>query len=680
MNWEVRIMRSARSFFEPTLYKKDVFRFWPLWAVYTVIWLFLLPLELLSRMEFYEIDRLLQWSLSTPIRYLGNSEIGLLFAFVYGAVCAMAVWHYLYNNRAANLMHSLPLQREGHFLTRTASGITLFVLPHLVIFILTLLAELMAGCGLIGLKSLALWALYQTLLTLFFFALATFCAILTGHILAMPAFFGIANFLVMGIAALVDWLSTFFLYGYQGTLMESGLVLLFTPFLLLSGTLYTETELITVKGYELSEYFLQGTVGIWIYAALAVILLAAALLFFRKRHMESAGDVVAVPFLRPVFCYGVALCGGLAGGGITATLFNSTGTPGLLLCLLLWTAISFFAARMLLEKSFRVFRGSGKGCAAALAVIALMVGVLHFDLLGVETRVPDPDRVASVQISGASSYPSDDMSWLSVYGVTDPEAIARIVAVHQAIVDDLDYIRRLEDNSDYWYDSENFTKGTVVDNSFRVTYTMKSGATITRRYPTLWMEYSRLSDPDSLESLYTQMLNDPAILKEVYKMSDLEKATTAYVHLEYTHSSNYGIMEDMEYYLQLGYTEEEFLAGAVDWEYFPTYEKEELNAAQTAALRTALLADLEAGNLGTRYLFVIDPALETETLEAFLTLEIPFTESYTNSDGEIKDYEYYTHFTVILSTRATATLHALRDLGLLQYPLYTCGGQPFDLP
>ena len=49
MNWEVRTMRSATSCFNSTLYTKTMARFWPLWALHGLIWLFVIPLTLVNR-------------------------------------------------------------------------------------------------------------------------------------------------------------------------------------------------------------------------------------------------------------------------------------------------------------------------------------------------------------------------------------------------------------------------------------------------------------------------------------------------------------------------------------------------------------------------------------------------------------------------------------------------------
>ena len=41
-------MRSGTSYFNPTLYRKTMLRFWPLWGLYALIWLLVNPLRLLN--------------------------------------------------------------------------------------------------------------------------------------------------------------------------------------------------------------------------------------------------------------------------------------------------------------------------------------------------------------------------------------------------------------------------------------------------------------------------------------------------------------------------------------------------------------------------------------------------------------------------------------------------------
>ena len=45
MSWEVRTMRSKTSYFNGALMRKNLTRFWPLWAVYAAAWLLAGPVS-----------------------------------------------------------------------------------------------------------------------------------------------------------------------------------------------------------------------------------------------------------------------------------------------------------------------------------------------------------------------------------------------------------------------------------------------------------------------------------------------------------------------------------------------------------------------------------------------------------------------------------------------------------
>ena len=49
-----------------------------------------------------------------------------------------------------------------------------------------------------------MWLAMQVLLTLFFYSFAVFCAMFTGHILALPAFYGILSVLAVVMVQLVN--------------------------------------------------------------------------------------------------------------------------------------------------------------------------------------------------------------------------------------------------------------------------------------------------------------------------------------------------------------------------------------------------------------------------------------------------------------------------------------------
>ena len=116
MNWEVRTMRSATSYFNGALYRKTMARFWPLWGLWGLVWAFLIPLRLLST---YFND--FRWRSVGPQTALLLDALdlptlagfGIAAAILFAVLSAMAVFGYLYNHRSACWTHALPIDRKS---------------------------------------------------------------------------------------------------------------------------------------------------------------------------------------------------------------------------------------------------------------------------------------------------------------------------------------------------------------------------------------------------------------------------------------------------------------------------------------------------------------------------------------------------------------------------------------
>ena len=81
------------------------------------------------------------WSpLETRQAYYTVLSYGVpVISIVYAILCAMAVWSYLYNARSVGMMHTLPIRREGLFVTNVLSGLTMMAIPYAVTGVLTVL-------------------------------------------------------------------------------------------------------------------------------------------------------------------------------------------------------------------------------------------------------------------------------------------------------------------------------------------------------------------------------------------------------------------------------------------------------------------------------------------------------------------------------------------------------------
>ena len=462
-------MRCGTSFYNGTLGKQLTLRFWPLIALYSVIWA-----------NYMRSGYIGGWA--TDIEYLFRA-LATPMTIVFGVLAAMAVCSHLYTTRSCNFTAALPPKRTALFATHYLTGLLWLVVP---VAVMTLMASFLAiGCSLSGFASgLALVCMQ----TLFFYSFAVLCGMLTGHLLALPVFYGIFNGLVGGLWYLLTLLFREFYFGYPGSLVAvPAWVEWFTPAWQLFS--YGSPD----AGYGMSA----------VYAGVGIVFALAAWLLYVKRPMERAGDVVIWAGLRPVFRYGVALCSGLALGSLTRLVLG-LDELGLAVSVMLWGVAGCFVGQMFLSKSVRVLR-YWKGAGAIACACAALFLVMKLDLTGYETQVPEADEVVSVTISGLDSYPVDTASNFHDIQTQDPQAISLITQLHQALVDQRNTFNGYYDNS----------------TRFDVTYTLADGTRLTRSY-TVYVNEVDLDRAGTVTQLAHQLVNDSKLMLLSYEFHELE--------------------------------------------------------------------------------------------------------------------------------------------------------------
>ena len=513
-------MQSKTSCFNGTLFRKNLTRFWPLWGLASFIGA-LFPLAVLLDMV-HRGRTAFTAAQFTQMYYEVVSAVPVI-DLVYAALCAMAVWSYLYNARSVGLMHTLPIRREGLFLTNFLSGFSMTLIPYAVTGTLCVIVSLCGGA--FDAKGLAVTVLAVLGESFFYFSSATFVAFITGNVFAMPPLYALLHFL----AVLLDWLiSSFaqgFIFGFSTHYTGVAEWLSPTVYLvsrvhpdgqyaevqrtLADGTSYTDSVLTAV---DLENFWL---VGVYALAGLALALLA--LLLYRSRRSETAGDVVAVGWLRPVFRYGVAGLCALLGGQLLYSLFwygfqqgNYYDTLPMVVCLLAAGTIGYYGASMLLAKSLKVFRGSWKGLAVVLAGCALVCCVLHFDLLGVADRVPEAGQLQTLEVRTAdNSY--------TLTPEQDGDLVEQVRTLHQAVVADEAYIREME-SLQYSTLSEDEDPDTTFT-GLSLTYVLKSGARVDRWYH-LPITRDRLAQPGTYDHLLDQFVNSDTVKARRLHLND----------------------------------------------------------------------------------------------------------------------------------------------------------------
>ena len=516
-------MRSKTSYFNGTLFKKNLSRYWPLWGLASfggAMFPLAMLLELLHNGFRF-------WSpLETRQAYYTVLSYGVpVISIVYAILCAMAVWNYLYNARSVGMMHTLPIRREGLFVTNVLSGLTMMAIPYAVTgVLLVLVTMLFGGFEPVGVLVTVLGVMGESL---FFFGLATFCAFIVGNVFMLPALYGLLNFIAVLTDFMVNLLAQGFCFGlnssYSGTVEWLSPVVYLIQKISPNSTYETQwvTDRLGGQRYEtsvLTSVTLENGWLIAAYAAAGAALLGLAWLLYRRRRSESAGDVVAVGWMKPVFRYGCAVYAAILGGRLLYALLWESFQSGqyftllpMILCMIAGGAVGYYAASMLLAKTPRVFKTTWKGMLAVALGCAALCGAMKYDLFGVTRRIPAPDSVKLVNVYAAGSN----------YYLTpgqDDALIEKVRALHQAIISDKDYALTTASAATEAYsgaDGEVPYAYTTV----RFTYTLNSGLKVERRY-SLYLTSGRMAQEGTYDYLLDQLINSPEMRQKRIRWRD----------------------------------------------------------------------------------------------------------------------------------------------------------------
>ncbi len=491
-------MKSKISFFNAGIFKSMLKRFWPLWTAYFAVWFMCLPLPLLVA----RLQGVKESAVTVVTAAMKTSvEASVVSGFLMGILAAMAVFGFLYNSRSCGMIASTPVRREAVFCSAYLAGALPVLAANLFIAVLNWLFTLSSGIeGACIFKMNAILFAVNSMEFLIFFSISAFIAMLTANIVALPVLYLIFNFVFLGMEYVVRMLYGMFIFGYSDhpdCVLEfmSPLIYLFTR-IGINVNISTESAAVSLTNWS-------ALLG---YIIAAVVFSVTALLLYRKRRMESAGDVIAVNSLRPVFKFCVtacaALCFGLLFFVIISTLFTSLSMSMLVLSagLIIGAFIGYFASEMLLKKSFHVFKGNWKGFVITVILCIVFAFVCVTDLFDLSSQLPDADDIEAISCNSEGRG-------VDIKNRSDIEALLK---VNKAIIADRDKYKGLDDT-----DLEN--TGYVS-----IRYKLKDGRVICRGYTLLIDDnykayYEVLSSENIVKDIFTPEV--PVTVQNVYDAS-----------------------------------------------------------------------------------------------------------------------------------------------------------------
>ena len=407
-------MKSRTSFFNPTAFRKNLTRFAPAWVLYGVL-LLLILISMVGSDYGFDAD-LIEALMIFPV-----------FNFLFAFLAAQLLFGDLYNSRMCNALHALPLRRENWFVTNLASGFSFSLIPTGAGLIFSLLMILL-GVGRCdnGLLIPVMVFIGANVQYIFFFGLATFCAFLVGKRFAMAVVYIIVNFASMIIYWLVDTLYTPMLEGIHTNIEPFSWL---SPVVRMCTYEYMDVEWIGNYRQRGIMHFVEGWGYIAICAAVGLGLLGLALVLYRKRKLEYAGDFMAVRGMEPVFLTVYTLFIGALFQMIFGTFTGNNIDPSLFVGLI----VGFFTGQMLIKRTVRVFRWkTWLQCGALIGIFLLTLLVTKLDPLGIQTWRPDAEDVTSVQVNANHG---NYVNTGETFTVEDGEDIEKMLHVHSILLD-----------------------------------------------------------------------------------------------------------------------------------------------------------------------------------------------------------------------------------------------------
>ena len=444
-----------------TVLRKDITRFVPLWAIYLIGGLLVM------------LSTTAGASAGGAARSLADTIGGFsIINMIYAVLCAQLLFGDLFKSRMCNALHAMPLRRESWFLTHTVAGLLFSLVPHMIA--VALLAVLMLGeFWFVGLY----WLLGMTLEFLFFFGLAVFSVFCVGNRVAQAAVYGILNFASMIVYWFVYTIYEPLLYGVK---ISDRMFIKFCPVVQMTTTnnlVLFERVQKDSHYYENPVYLYKGLGEGWGYlaicAAIGVALFVLALLLYRRRKLECAGNFIAIAPLEPIFAVVFTLC-----AGCVFASFGQLFDGGWVVYFVVGIVIGWFVALMLLRRTVKVFQWKSFLKLAILGIaVAGSLLLTQLDLLGVTRWQPKPEQVAVVEVNTGSQIYATSNNYLKL---EESAEIQRLLEIHSTIIKE----GKLE-------------KRNVRMRTFTIRYTLKDGRQVSRTYPiyaetATWSEMQRL--------------------------------------------------------------------------------------------------------------------------------------------------------------------------------------------
>ncbi len=419
-------MSSRTSFFNKALFLSDVKRYWWLCLANTLLLTLCCVVPVYDRCINHNL-----YSYGTNPTWIGAGVfINILFSLGTGTI----LFSYMHFNSSVSTMHSLPVKRSTIYVTKLITSLVFLIVP---IVISSVLLAFITPLGNFSIIDVLIWLYQGVVYAVLILSLTVIVNMMTGNPIGTIVFTIGFAIVPLVLFALLEMVFSNTIYGYFGTIED-----------------WLQYIYIGPNGLTTTEFG-------FIYPILSLTLLVGAYVLYKFRKSEKHGEVISFKFLVPVF---IGIIASIASGLSYAYFGEFLGIHSLFTLIpfgILGTAIAY----MVYKKAFS-FKGIYKPLGIYLVCILCFIGIVKFDISGYESRIPELSDIESVSIESVKYNPYDN-----VPEFTKKKDIEAVLKLHSHCVDIEDELR-----------------GPSDDVYMPISYTLKSGKTLRRRY---YLDYQK---------------------------------------------------------------------------------------------------------------------------------------------------------------------------------------------
>lgn len=431
--------------------------------------------------EFYELNNiLLAFGVAACIA-------GVIGVVVYNIINFL----YLYSKKSSDVFHAVPLTRTELLLSRSLAGLVSTLIPLIIGYISLGLIAVFTPWIIADLEILAIMFMYNIFIMLIAFGISLLFLVCAGSIFDFVLSIGIVNISLLILPHIISAFSEEFLFGYTYSVTEN-LMKCFSPiyYYIFAITDFTNRVSTYQRGYSLTRPPLFNSneiTAIIVTVVLATLLIGAAILLYKRRNAEKAGNAYAFKFIYVISNLLLSFEVGFGVGVIFSDM--NLESPAFWIFTVAGALMASVAFGAISERGFKGYKKSLITGGVSAAAVLLLTVCYAVDITGFENKIPQNDKILTVEanIQGFTvELTGDDVKY-----VTD---------FHKKITEEYDIAHHEMEQKDNDYHTSHAN----------LIYKMKNGTTIKRSYYSFPTEYFsedmlKVCKFEDVESVITQV-------------------------------------------------------------------------------------------------------------------------------------------------------------------------------